>query len=422
MPHDYHEREKRGKVFSSVLWSLFAVSFGILSGIFVSLGAKHYVAYYQVVGVEVLTALSDSDSFSDSSFSSSFSASIGAFRENGFPFDFAWLASFLQSKKEKENKEKVAISFSQKEIPKEEPKKITLLFVGDIMLDRGVKSSVQKNGKGDFGFLFENFLLPEFPEGFPDVLYGNLEGPLSDKGENVGSMYSFRMSPEALPTLVKAGFNVLGVANNHAGDWGREAFEDTLGRLTGIGILPVGGGENRESAEEVSVVKAGGMKVGFVGFSDVGPKWLEAKEESAGILLASEEEVRRVVGEASKKVDVLVVIFHFGEEYQKKVSDRQKLLAHMAVDAGALLVVGAHPHVVQEIEEYKNGLIAYSLGNFIFDQTFSSETMKGGMLEVHLQDRGVVSHTLHSVVIDTMFRPEISLKKFLPEDSKVLTE
>lgn len=286
-----------------------------------------------------------------------------------------------------------------KEIPSS---KVSMLFTGDIMLDRDVERAVLQNGKGDFSFLFEN---AEFLNK-ADITFGNLEGPMSDKGGDAGSNFSFRMNPLGLYGLDNAGFDILSVANNHAGDWGRDAFEDTLLRLKGKEILAVGGGMNKSEASRVKIIEKNGIKIGFLGFSDVGPKWLEAGENNPGISLV-DEDFMEVIKKAAQEVDCLVVSIHFGEEYQKISNERQKEIAMSAINAGAKIVIGHHPHVIQEIENYDAGVIAYSLGNFIFDQNFSEETMQGAVLKITVDKKGIADIKESVVKLNKFYQPSL---------------
>lgn len=248
-----------------------------------------------------------------------------------------------------------------------------IYFVGDIMLDRGVLSSVNKNFNGNFSELFKN--VTELKNA--DILFGNLEGPVSDVGNNVGSKYSFRMNPSVLTTLKDVGFNILSFANNHVGDWNVSAFNDTLKRLGENNILATGAGINKDYAAIPVIIEKNGIRFGFLGFSDVGPNWMEAKENKPGILLASDPNFSSIIKTAKENTDVLIVSIHFGEEYEEIHNKKQENLAHLAIDAGADMIIGHHPHVIQDIEYYKEKPIFYSLGNFIFDQYFSKETMRG---------------------------------------------
>ena len=281
-------------------------------------------------------------------------------------------------------------------------KEVTLNFVGDIMLDRSVKKSVEKNYAGDYNALFEN--VGDLANA--DILFGNLEGPVSTGGRKSGSVYSFRMSPESLSALEGAGFDVLNIANNHIGDWGDLAFADTLDAIVSNGLKYTGGGWNKKEAMMPVIIEKNGISVGFLGFTDAGPTWLEAKDEAPGIMMADDPDFDQIVQNASNQVDILIVSFHFGEEY-KKYNKRQENLAHKAIDSGAKIVVGAHPHVIQAIEEYNDGLIAYSLGNFIFDQKFSQETMEGLLLEVTVNKSGLKNYSKKLIKLNDFFQPQI---------------
>lgn len=290
---------------------------------------------------------------------------------------------------------------------------VTLLFGGDIMLDRGVKNSVNKNFNGDYSKLFENLSLSELLKN-SDIVFANLEGPASLIGKDMRNLYSFRMDPSSIPALKSIGISVVSVANNHVGDWGRDAYIDTLNRLKENEILYVGGGINTSEAETPAIIEKYGMKIGYLGFSDVGPNWMKSEEEKAGILLASNPRFDEIIQNASKQVDHLIVSFHFGDEYQTKHNTRQEYLAHKAIDAGAKIVIGHHPHVVEDTEVYSPkdctqsscmGFIAYSLGNFIFDQGFSANTMEGMLLEMKLNKVGEITIKKNIVKLNKFFQP-----------------
>ncbi len=238
--------------------------------------------------------------------------------------------------------EKPVISAITHAVP-EENKTTDLLFVGDIMLDRGVKGKVLKYGNGDFNFLFENASFIKDA----DISFANLEGPVSSRGVNVGSIYSFRFDPAVLPVLRDAGFDVLSMANNHIGDWGRNALEDTLVLGTEAGFLMAGGGKTHEEARIPVIARANGVKVGYLAFSDFGPAsiLLNAGSMHAGVLSASDPDFPRIISNASALCDILVVSFHFGEEYKPRSNARQQKLARLAIDSGATIVAGHHPHV-----------------------------------------------------------------------------
>jgi poly-gamma-glutamate synthesis protein (capsule biosynthesis protein) len=208
-----------------------------------------------------------------------------------------------------------------------------------------------------------------------------------------------------MPALEEAGFDVVNIANNHIGDWGATAFADTLDNLVSGGLKYIGGGWDKKEATTPVIIEKNDISIGFLGFSDVGPDWMAAKESNPGILLASDPDFDQIIINAAGKADVLVVSFHWGEEY-KKYNNRQQELAHRAINDGADIIIGSHPHVIQETEEYEDGLIAYSLGNFIFDQKFSSETMEGLLLEATVTKDGLKDYSKKLFKLDDSYQPQ----------------
>lgn len=294
-------------------------------------------------------------------------------------------------------------------IIEKEPEPITLSFVGDIMLARGVKNVVTKYFNNDYVSFLQTPAIAELATA--DILFANLEGPVSNRGRNVGSKYSFRFDPLVVPALKSAGFDIVSIANNHMGDWTKTAFEDTITHLRENGILFAGGGMTKQEAMQPTIITVQDIKIGFLGFTDVGPNWLAATNTSAGILLASDPEFETIITQAKEKVDILVVSVHGGEEY-KPHTDRQEQIYHTAINAGANMIVGHHPHVSQDYEWYNGGFIAYSLGNFIFDQYFSVETMQGDTLTVTIVDKKIKNTKVQTVYLNPKFQPaRLELKK-----------
>ncbi|MBI3589339.1 MAG: CapA family protein [Candidatus Liptonbacteria bacterium] len=259
-------------------------------------------------------------------------------------------------------------------------KELNLVLVGDVMLSREVRKRIEKNKDPNFPFLkMADYL------NAADIAFGNLEGPMSNRGKNQGSVYSFRADPKAIEGLKFAGFNVMSIANNHIFDWGKAALVDTKNILEVKGIRAVGSGKNYEEANNPAMLEVKGQKVAFLAYTNLYPKSLMASENSAGVSDFSLDEVKKKISEAKAQADLVVVSWHWGEEYKTKADDLQRKIAHEIVEAGADLVVGSHPHVPEEIEHYKKGWIFYSLGNFVFDQNFSDETMGGLLVEVKVR-------------------------------------
>ncbi len=285
--------------------------------------------------------------------------------------------------------------------PFEIEKEKTLLFVGDIMLDRGVELKVKREGEGDFKFVFSK-IADELRKA--DLLFGNLESVISDKGKNVGSKYSFRADPAAIEALEYAGFDIVSLAHNHALDYTSKALEDCLLRLKEKDIDYVGAGINEKEAFSPKIRKINDLNIGFLAFTDLGPKGWRAREDSAGIAW-TEEAPLKVIKEAKEKADLLVVSFHSGGEYILEPEESKKDLFQNIIEAGADLVIGHHPHVVQPVEKHREGWIAYSLGNFVFDQSFLEETMKGLLLEVIVKNKKIKEVNSKEILISESFQP-----------------
>jgi len=272
------------------------------------------------------------------------------------------------------------------------------------MLDRGVEYMMKKqDGNYTFPFLKIKNNLDNV-----DILFGNLESMISDKGRNVGSIYSFRAEPLAIEGLLFAGFDVVSLANNHAFDYTREAFEDTMHRLRENGIAYTGAGFNNiEAHSPAIVVLEDGTKVGFLGYTEFLFPSAFAGEERSGVSNLTEENLKRDIENAKGAVDFLVVSFHCGNEYEKMPNKKQIRTSHLAIDSGADIVIGHHPHVTQTIESYNGKYIAYSLGNFIFDQYFSEETMNGFMLKIKVENNNVVDVEKTHYKLNEFYQPEV---------------
>lgn len=290
--------------------------------------------------------------------------------------------------------------------PEQKEESLTLLFAGDIMLDRGVEWYIKEHK--DWAWPFRKVASNLWQA---DLVFANLESVISDKGEKQGSMYSFRADPKTLGGLAFSGIDIVSVANNHSLDYGIEAFLDSIQRLKESGIAPVGGGGDKKEAHAPFLKTIEGTRIALLAYSAVGSPLWGAGEKSPGIAFMDTSRLPQLkadIEKAREQADVVAVSFHFGEEYQKEPSSAQRLLATSAVDYGADLVVGHHPHVVGPLVKYKKGWIAYSLGNFVFDQGFSPETMEGMLLQVQIKEKDITSVMPLSIEISKESQPAIS--------------
>ncbi len=222
-----------------------------------------------------------------------------------------------------------------------------------------------------------------------DLTFGNLECAVSTRGEPFPKEYNFRATPAALAGLRRnSGIDVLNLANNHVGDYGPAATIDTVRGVERLGMKAVGAGPDLERALAPQVVQRLGLKVAFVGFSEIAPIEFAAAADHPGTAWARPDQIAAAVHAARRKADIVVATFHWGIEKQTLETARQRELADVAVRAGAQVVIGAHPHTLQPVRRQGGAIVAYSLGNFVFGAE-SPETTTTGILELDLTAEGV---------------------------------
>ncbi len=285
--------------------------------------------------------------------------------------------------------------------PEPDPE-VTIVAVGDIMLARKVERLMQQYGR-DYPWLEVKDRLQE-----PDLTFGNLECAISDRGTPLpGKGIWLRASPEVLPQLKNSGFDVLSLANNHSLDYDAEAFLDTLKLLEETGIATVGGGSDITGAQSPQVMTVDGLRIGFLAYTEMAdtfwsydyPRKLKASETEAGVAPYDYATIVEDVRSLREQVDLLVLSVHWGIEYSHSPSSLQREHAYGFIDAGVDVIVGHHPHVVQGVEVYNGGLIAYSLGNFIFDQNQSDQTREGLVMELKADKTGLTNAFLYPIII-----------------------
>jgi poly-gamma-glutamate synthesis protein (capsule biosynthesis protein) len=240
---------------------------------------------------------------------------------------------------------------------------IRISAVGDIMLG-GTSQPLMEDYGYDYPFEQVKYLFAD-----SDIVIGNLEGPLTNRETPFSDdkEYLFRTPPERVaPALKRAGFDIMNLANNHIMDYGPGGLTDTLQALHMAGIRTVGAGNNLHQARQGTVITTKNMKIGFLGYSLTFPKSFWANDSRPGTAFGHEHQIRADVRRMKKSVDILVVSYHWGQEKALELRDYQPTLARAAIDEGASLVLGHHPHVLQAIEQYRDGVILYSLGNFTF--------------------------------------------------------
>jgi poly-gamma-glutamate capsule biosynthesis protein CapA/YwtB (metallophosphatase superfamily) len=246
--------------------------------------------------------------------------------------------------------------------------RVNLEAVGDIMLARLVGEQVLAQGP-EIVFAGVQSELDS-----ADVLVGNLECALTSNGIAQPKRYTFAAPPETTQSLSLAGFDVLSLANNHAMDFGYPGLMETQNNLDQYGIASMGAGANEIEAHTPVIIERNGLRMAFLAYMDVPTEnagfnartWI-ATAQNPGVAWADPGQITSDVAAARLLSDVVVVLLHSGYENTTTVAIGQREQAHAAIDAGASLVVGSHSHILQAVELYHGGLIAYSLGNFVFD-------------------------------------------------------
>lgn len=237
---------------------------------------------------------------------------------------------------------------------------ITLAAVGDVMLARDLVTLMDAYG-------------PIYPYervaallGEADITIANLEGTLTDGGTPAAKKYTFRAPRRHAAGLAQAGIDVVSLGNNHALDFGPEALQDTLAALDDVGIAYSGAGEDEEAARRPAILEVKGLRLAFLSYAATADA-VTAAPGRPGVAWATVEAIGDDVRRAKDQADLVVVSLHAGVEYADEPSPNQRALAQAAAEAGAVLVLGHHPHVLQQWEFHGPTLVAYSLGNFVFD-------------------------------------------------------
>jgi poly-gamma-glutamate synthesis protein (capsule biosynthesis protein) len=222
-----------------------------------------------------------------------------------------------------------------------------------------------------------------------DIVFGNLECPVTKGGTKLhGKTWNFRAPPRHLAALKAAGFNLLNIANNHVMDYGPEGFLDTMAALEAAGLPFIGGGRDLAEAERLHVVEVRGLRVGFLGFTSTFPESAWAGRHKPGVAYSDYGRAGKVIQDARGRCDALVVSFHGGTELADEPNDIQKAFARLAIDSGADIFIGHHPHVIQPMEIYHGKPILYSIGNFLFVSP-TPTTHLTAMTHVRISSTGV---------------------------------
>ena len=312
--------------------------------------------------------------------------------------DYGLRVNIETSKKEKERYP----SFNPQNVVK-------INFLGDIMLSRHVNTQIQKYG---FDYPWQKV---KKKIASSDITFANLEVPISDKVKSPAAGMSFVAPTKNLKYIKESGIDVVSVANNHSANFGYNIFLDNLANLKSANLGVCGGGEKEIEARAPYIIKVADKRFAFLCQSAV-VGTLYAKTNSSGSpylgiepwyrddensIKALENDIKK----AKELADVVIVSPHWGIEYVHKPNASQRKVAQRAIMAGADLVIGTHPHVVQGIEFFEGRYINYSLGNFIFDQEWSTETKQGVMVSSYFYGEKNVSNKMMPLQIENYSQP-----------------
>jgi len=257
---------------------------------------------------------------------------------------------------------------------------VEIIITGDVMLGRTVMTKSLDSGDPTYPFKKVASKLAE-----ADFVFVNLENPIIENCPRTSTGLKFCADPKLTSGLKLAGVDVVTLANNHAGDYGKGGIEKTVEFLKEAGIEAVGLGN-------LVIKEKKGIKFGFLGFDFVSK--------------SPKDEDFKLVSDSDKKVEVLIVGVHWGEEYKDKANKFQREWAKMLVEKGADVVIGHHPHWVQDSEPIEGKPVYYSLGNFVFDQMWSEKTREGLVIKLTFRDGRLISEEKLPVYMSSWAQPE----------------
>ena len=283
------------------------------------------------------------------------------------------------------------------EHPAPDPIRTRLILGGDVMLSRHVGRVAR--GRRDPAFPLRD-LAPVLQAA--DIAFVNLESPFSDRGAVVERGMIFKAEPDMIAALELAGVEVVSTANNHARDQGSHGVEFTLDWLERHRIAAAGTGNSAEAAHAGVVIERNGVRFGFLAYTyDQSNGNHPDTDDRVAVMDVARmrQDVSRLSSGGAAGADAVIVSMHAGTEYSPKSNAQQVEFARAAIDAGARIVVGHHPHVTQPWERYGEGVIFYSLGNLVFDQFQRVETQRGALADIRFEGSRLAGASLLPVEI-----------------------
>lgn len=279
--------------------------------------------------------------------------------------------------------------------------------VGDMMLGRSITNKGSKNNYKNM-FSGVSDLWKD-----SDYVAGNLECVLLDNAsdyEKNDKEIHINAETKTANVLKENGFTLVSLANNHLADFKAKGVVNTLDTLDKVGLKHVGAGRNLTEAAEYDIQEINGVKIATIAVSDIIPKDFAARDSKAGILTTKTLKYYQAVKDASEKADLVIANIHWGVEYGMTETEAQQQLARNLINWGVDVVIGSHPHVLQPVEKYGDGIIFYSMGNFVFDQGWS-RTKDSMVLNYYVDEDGNCSFEITPIRIKDGY-PEVTNNAF----------
>ena len=264
----------------------------------------------------------------------------------------------------------------------------TVITTGDIIPARTVNFEILRHKDFNWPYL-KTYQLTNAS----DITFANLESPEIKNCPMTNEGMIFCGDYRNIEGLMFAGIDVVSLANNHAGNYGEEGVKETIDHLKYAGIETTG-----TALSNLVIKDIRGIRFAFLGFNDI-------SKNQPGISDVDEGKIKNDIREAEMQAKIVIVTFHWGAEYKDQPDERQKYLGHLAVNAGADLVIGNHPHWIQPVEIYKDKLITYSHGNFVFDQEWSIKTKQGVIGKYTFYDDKLIDAEFFPLQIENYGQP-----------------
>ncbi|PIW81479.1 hypothetical protein COZ97_01700, partial [bacterium CG_4_8_14_3_um_filter_33_28] len=325
--------------------------------------------------------------------------------QDNYPFKLNY---HLQSKKELSDRELKILNIIKQYIVNRKNGIIEVDGVGDIMLSRHVNTKIADNNDDALPFRKLYRILSS-----ADFTFANLESPFYNKGSVVKEGMVFKAEPKTIEGLKLSGIDLVSLANNHFGNQGRVGMNFTYDHLKNNGISYFGAGRDFEQAHSPLVIEKGTNKLSFLSYDGIAPESYKASEKNSGFAWISSEEkdlkqMENDIKNAKKKSDLVIISFHWGVEYMPDPNKEQINIAKRAIQSGADIIISQHPHVVQGINMIDNKFVAFSLGNFVFDQMWSEETREGVIAKLYIKNKKILNVALVPIKIEDYNQPRLA--------------